>query len=131
MQYGTLTAHETTAIALPSLGWNSPPMMLSPGQHPQQACVFNARGESSRQGSREPCGVATSSCVGCTESQGSQGSINAVQRDRLEKEIALLRQPLLQQAVMQSYSDMLQGKSPGFRLLKGAPFAFTKCGCSV
>jgi hypothetical protein len=42
-----------------------------------------------------------------------------VQRDRIEASIALVQQPLLRQAMMQAFHEMLQGTGQGFTTLRG------------
>eukprot|EP00966_Prymnesium_polylepis_P191612 4440221-Prymnesium_polylepis.1 len=96
-------------------------MMLSQGQ--QQACAYQQCGDSAPQvaaGGR----ALSSGGGGFMEGPASTTTSNTalmVLCDRLEKEIALLRQPQLKQAVSQALSDMMQGKLQGFKVLQGEP----------
>ena len=67
-------------------------------------------------------GRALPGAGGFSEGAPSQVSANArcVVTERLEKEISLVKQPLLKAAMTQVLLDLQQGKLPGFRLLHGA-----------
>jgi len=72
---------------------------------------------SAASGRAMPTGAAFASREGAANVLAA--SMQTVHRSRLEHEIAQMRQPLLRQATAQMLSDLLQGKTPGFRLLKG------------
>ena len=42
-----------------------------------------------------------------------------VLRERLEKEVAVVPHPMLRQAMLQTWAEMLQGTGPTFRSLQG------------
>ena len=100
--------------------------MLPPGP---PSCAFQPCGDSAPLAAAAGRGLPGAG--GFSEGAPSQVSASArtVQTERLEKEIALVRQPLLKEAMTQTLADLQQGKLPGFRLLQGARQpCVTACG---
>ena len=57
----------------------------------------------------------------CHKQPNTTTATQAVQRERLEKDIAAVRPSMLRQSMHQTFVEMLQGVGPSFRLLQDAP----------
>lgn len=82
-----------------------------------------------------------SASLGGSFAAGSEGGSFApsmrgpqvVRREDIEAGISSVPHPLLRQAMVQAFNEMLQGSSPGFQLLRGAalPACAPSAPCDV
>ena len=87
----------------------------------QQACAYHQQGGN---GSQHPSvdgvhNVLPSSSQGALDPVSNTNTTQTVLRERLEKEVAVVRYPMLRQAMLQTFAEMLQGTGPTFRALQG------------